>query len=66
MIPGSIVRIDNMAHLGGFSCGLLFAAPLVPRIGAPRDLFAIRRRIAIGMVVVILTLFAFFLAQFRA
>jgi rhomboid protease GluP len=64
MIPGSMVRIDNMAHLGGFSCGLLFAVPLVPRIGSPRGLFVVRRRIAVGMVVVILTLFAFFLAQF--
>jgi rhomboid protease GluP len=64
MIPGSIVHIDNMAHLGGFSCGLLFAAPLVPRIGSPRELFRFRRRIAVGMVVVILTLFGFYLAQF--
>jgi len=63
MVPGSIVHIDNMAHLGGFSCGLLFALPLVPRIGSPRALFKVRRRIAVGMVVVLLTLFAFFLAQ---
>jgi len=39
------VRIDSMAHLGGFSCGLLFAAPMVPRIGAPRDLFLFRLRV---------------------
>jgi rhomboid protease GluP len=63
MLPGSAVHIDNMAHLGGFGSGLLFAAPLVPRIGSPRDLFLMRRRIAVVMVVVVLTLFAFFLAQ---
>ncbi len=57
------VSIDNMAHLGGFSCGLLFAAPMVPRFGSPRPLFARRLRIAVGMAVGLLALFAFFLAQ---
>jgi rhomboid protease GluP len=64
MIPGSLVRIDNMAHLGGFACGLIFAMPLVPRIGAPRGKFVLRLRIAVGMVTVLLTLFGFYLAQF--
>jgi rhomboid protease GluP len=64
MVPGSPVRIDNMAHLGGFACGLLFAVPLVPRIGAPRQQFIRRRRLAIAMVVMLLTLFGFYLAQF--
>ena len=63
MIPGSIVRIDNMAHLGGCACGFLFAAPMVPRIGSPRELFLIRRRIAVLMVVGVLVLFGFYLAQ---
>src|ERR1035438_4835203 len=39
MAPGFGVHIDNMAHLGGFLCGLLFAAPLVPKFGSPRILF---------------------------
>ena len=30
-------HIDNMAHMGGFICGLLFAVPMVPRIGSPRQ-----------------------------
>ncbi len=63
-IPGSIVHIDNMAHMGGCACGFLFAAPLVPRIGSPRELFTVRRRISVGSVVLVLTLFAFFIAQF--
>jgi rhomboid protease GluP len=57
------VSIDNMAHLGGVLCGLLFAAPLVPRIGSSRDLFLFRRRAATVMVVGILVLFGFYLAQ---
>jgi len=63
MVPGFSVHIDNMAHLGGFSCGLLFAAPLVPRIGSPQKLFITRRRISVAMVVGLLVLFGFFLAQ---
>jgi rhomboid protease GluP len=57
------LNIDNMAHLGGFSCGLLFAAPLVPRLGSPRTLFNFRLRVAISMVVGMLVLFGFYLAQ---
>jgi rhomboid protease GluP len=62
-IVGSGLQIDNMAHLGGFSCGLLFAAPMVPRIGSPRDLFLFRRRVATVMVVGVLVLFGFYLAK---
>jgi len=57
------VSIDNSAHLGGVLCGLLFAAPMVPRLGSPRDQFLFRRRIATAMVVGILVLFGFFLAK---
>jgi rhomboid protease GluP len=63
MIPGSIVRIDNMAHLGGFGCGLLFALPMVPRLGSPRELFQVRLRMAIGMIVGLLVLFGFYIAH---
>jgi rhomboid protease GluP len=63
MIPGSIIRIDNMAHMGGCACGLLFATPMVPRIGSPKKLFTDRRRIAVVLVVGVLVLFGFFLAQ---
>lgn len=62
-VVGAGLSIDNMAHLGGFTSGLLFAAPLVPRLGSPRKLFAIRLRIAVGMIVGLLVLFGFFLAQ---
>lgn len=58
------VSIDNMAHLGGFSCGLLFAAPMVPRIGSARQQFTDRRTLAVVMVTAILVLFGVFLSRF--
>jgi rhomboid protease GluP len=57
----SSLNIDNMAHLGGFACGLLFAAPMVPRLGSPRNVFNTRLRLAVGMVVGVLVLFAFYI-----
>jgi rhomboid protease GluP len=57
------VSIDNSAHLGGVLCGLLFAVPMVPRIGSDRSLFAKKLRMAVGMVMGILVLFGFFVAQ---
>ena len=61
------VSIDNTAHLGGVLCGLLFAAPMVPRIGSPRPLFSRKRlRMAMGMVVGILVLFGFYSGSIAA
>ncbi|MGH9599393.1 MAG: rhomboid family intramembrane serine protease [Terracidiphilus sp.] len=57
------ITIDNMAHIGGFSCGLLFAAPMVPRIGSSKPHFAGRLRVAVAMTTGILVLFGYFLAQ---
>ena len=59
---GSGLRIDNMAHLGGFMCGLLFAVPMVPRFCSPRPLFIRKLRLAIAMIVGLLVLFGFYLA----
>lgn len=59
---GSGIAIDNSAHLGGCASGLLFAVPMVPRIGSPRDSFLARRRVAIGMLTGILVLFAYYLS----
>jgi rhomboid protease GluP len=63
-VMGSGLNIDNMAHLGGFGSGLLFAAPMIPRLGSPRSLFDSRLHIAVAMMVGILVLFGFYLSRF--
>jgi len=60
---GAGILIDNTAHLGGFACGLLFAAPMVPRLGSPRSSFRRRLGASTAMVVAVLVLFAFYLSR---
>jgi rhomboid protease GluP len=55
------ISIDNSAHLGGVLSGLLFATPMVPRIGNPRPIFRLRLRVAMGMIAGLLVLFGFFI-----
>ena len=57
------VEIDNSAHIGGFLCGLLFAAPMVPRPGSPSGEFQLRLRLVITAVIVLLVLFGFYVAH---
>ncbi len=52
-----------MAHLGGFVCGLLFAMPMVPKLGSPRPVFRARLSVATAMVTAALVLFAFYLTR---
>ncbi len=59
---GSGIAVDNFAHLGGCSSGLLMAVPMVPRIGSPRESFIARRRAAVIMLTGILVLFAYYLS----
>ncbi len=57
------VEVDNSAHIGGFLCGLLFAVPMVPRIGSPRSEFQFKLRLTVGLVVLLLVLFGFYVAH---
>jgi len=57
------LNIDLSAHIGGLASGLLFAAPMVPRLGAPRSLFQGRFRLAVAITTGVLVLFGFYLAQ---
>jgi rhomboid protease GluP len=57
------LRIDNWAHIGGVTCGLLFAAPMVPKIGSPRSDFRTRLTAAVAIVVAALVLFGFYVAN---
>jgi len=58
-IGPSPIRIDNMAHLGGFLSGLALGVPLVPRIGASKQLFERRRMWGVGATAFVLVLMAF-------
>jgi rhomboid protease GluP len=57
------VLVDNSAHVGGFACGLLFAVPLVPRVGSPREIFDARMRLAVVLIAGLLVLFGFYVAH---
>ncbi len=57
------VEVDNSAHIGGFLCGLLFATPMVPRIGSPRSEFQFKLQLTVGLVVLLLVLLGFFVAH---
>ncbi len=59
------VEIDNSAHVGGFLCGLLFAAPMIPRIGSRRSDFQLQLGLTVAMVALILVLLGFFISTSR-
>lgn len=59
----SPVRIDNMAHLGGFLSGLALGLPLVPKLGADRPLWVRRQWLAFGGMLLVVLLGARFVAS---
>ena len=57
------VRIDNMAHMGGFLCGLAIAVPLVPRMTSGRQRYLGRQKIVFLAAALILSLFGYWIAN---
>ena len=63
-VVNSPVKTDNMAHLGGFVCGLLLGIPLLPRIGAPRQRFLRRQWVTFLGATLALLLFGYGIASY--
>ena len=60
------IKIDNMAHLGGFLSGLAMGVPLAPILGTGREPYFRRQRIVFSAVVGILILFGYWVFRFRS
>lgn len=53
------IKIDNMAHLGGFLSGLLVGIPLAPLLGTGREPYFRRQRVVFTILAGALVLFAY-------
>lgn len=58
------IKIDNMAHLGGFLSGLAMGVPLAPVLGTGREPYFGRQRVVFACVAGILFLFAYGIVRF--
>lgn len=58
------IKIDNMAHLGGFLSGLAAGVPLAPVLGTGREPYFRRQRVVFGSFLGILILFAYGIVRF--
>jgi rhomboid protease GluP len=59
------LRIDNMAHIGGFVSGLALGVPLVPRMTSGRQRYLGRQKLVFAGCVLLLALFGYFLANLQ-
>lgn len=60
------IRIDNMAHLGGFLSGMAMGVPLAPILGTGREPYFRRQKIVFSVATVILALFGYWFFRFRS
>ncbi len=58
-----VVRIDNMAHLGGVLCGLAMGLPLLPRMTSGRDTYLGRQRVTFALGALVLVLFGVWISK---
>src|SRR5580698_1708553 len=61
----NIIRIDNLAHVGGFLSGLALGVPLVPRMTSGRTRYLNRQKLTFGVAAFCLTLFGYWIAKLR-
>jgi rhomboid protease GluP len=57
------IRIDNMAHIGGFASGLALGVPLVPRMTAGRERYLGRQKVTFAVACLVLALFGYWIAN---
>jgi rhomboid protease GluP len=60
-----VIRIDNMAHLGGFFSGLALGVPLAPRMTFGRQRYLGRQKITFGVAALLLALVGYGIANMR-
>jgi rhomboid protease GluP len=57
------IRIDNMAHIGGFLSGLALGVPLVPRMTSGRERYLSRQKMTFAAACLVLALFGYWIAN---
>ena len=64
MDPGTLPRIDNSAHVGGFLGGLALGLPLFPRMTSGRSSYRMRQALVFVTAALLLCLLCYALAAF--
>jgi rhomboid protease GluP len=60
-----IIRIDNLAHVGGFLLGLALGVPLIPKMTSGRVRYLNRQKITFAAAAFFLSLFGYWIANLR-